>query len=70
MWEVDCRPGPLTVLNEEEEQAVCEYLVKMSEMDFGLTRDMVMQFAYVIVVKSGREHPFCGQSAVPGLRDL
>ena len=34
-----CKPGPSTVLGEEEDR-LANYLIQMSEMGFGLSRDM------------------------------
>ena len=61
--EIECKPGPPTVLTKEEELKVYEYLVSMADMGYGLTRDVVMQLAYVIAEKSHRKHPFTGESA-------
>ena len=55
---IDCRPGPNTVLTEEEETKLADYLFQMSEMGYGLTREGVMGLAYSIVKKSKRPHPF------------
>ena len=59
----DCRPGPNTVLTEEEETKFADYLLQMSEMGYGLTREGVMGLAYSIVEKSKRPHPFQNGSA-------
>ena len=56
--DIDCRPGPPTVLTKEEESRLAEYCVIMADMGFGLTREAVMAMAYAIVEKTGREHPF------------
>lgn len=48
---VDCKPGPATILTVEEEDEVCAYLIKMADMGFGLTREMVMHIAYTIAEK-------------------
>ncbi len=53
-----CRPGPPTVLTDEEEKLLAEYLIKMADMGFGLSRERVMSTAYSIVTKSHRQHPF------------
>ena len=58
-----CKPGPPTVLTEEEEDRLADYLIKMSEMGFGLLRDGVMGMAFNIVSKSQRPHPFKNGSA-------
>ena len=54
MVAIDCRPGPITVLTEEEETKLADYLLRMSEMGYGLTREGVMGLAYSIVEKSKR----------------
>ena len=48
-----CRPGPSTVLTEEEEEQLATYLVKMADMDFGLCPDTVKGLVFRIVQKSG-----------------
>ena len=60
---LDCKPGPAIVLTEEEEDRLAEYLIKMSEMGFGLTKEGVMGMAFSIVNKSKRLHPFKNGSA-------
>ena len=37
-----CHPGPHTVLSEEEGSRIVEYVVNMSDIGFGLTREDVM----------------------------
>ena len=59
----DCRPGPNTMLTEEEATKFADYLLQMSEMGYGLTREGVMGLAYSIVEKSKRPHPFQNGSA-------
>ncbi len=58
-----CRPGPGTVLTEEEEGHLARYLVQMADMGFGLSRDTVMRLAYKIVEKAQRKHPFKDEKA-------
>ena len=58
-----CKPGPATVLTEEEEERLASYLIQMSEMGFGLSRDTVMHLAYNIVEKTQRKHPFKDEKA-------
>ena len=60
---MDCRPGPDTVLTEEEEGALMQYCLKMADMGFGLGREDVMCTAYLIAEKSGRKHPFKSEIA-------
>ena len=54
----DCRPGPTTVLTSEEETRLAQFLIEMSDMGFGLTREDVMRTAFSIVSQAGRAHPF------------
>ena len=37
--EAGCKPGPSTVLTDEEEDRLATYLVEMADMGFGLSRD-------------------------------
>ena len=64
--ELDCKPGPSTVLTKEEEDRLNTYLIQMAEMGFGLTSEDVMQMAYIIVDKSWRAHPFTNGKAGRG----
>ena len=61
--ELGCRPGPPTILTEEEEESLETYLVKMADMGFGLSPDTVKCLAFNIVEKSGRKHPFQNEQA-------
>ncbi len=56
--QVGCRPGPATVLTEEEEDRLSDYLMQMAEMGFGLTREDISRVAYSIAERSRRQHPF------------
>jgi len=56
--EPGCKPGPHTVLTDEEEDRLARYLVQMANMGFGLSRETVMEMAFTIVQKSQRSHPF------------
>ena len=58
-----CKPGPSTILTEEEEDQLASYLIQMSEMGFGLSCDTVMCLAYKIVDKAKRNHPFKDEKA-------
>ena len=53
-----CKPGPSTVLTDEEEDKLASYLVQMADMGFGLSRETVMEMAFTIVDKVQRKHPF------------
>ena len=56
--EAGCKPGPSTVLTDEEEDRLATYLVEMADMGFGLSRDTVVELAFTIVEKSQIKHPF------------
>ena len=67
-----CKPGPSTVLTEEEEEHLAAYLFQMADMGFGLGRDAVMEMAFTIVDKAQRKHPFLRmeKQVEPGLKAL
>ena len=52
------KPGRSTVLTEQEEKALCSYLIYMAERGFPLTRRMVMAFAWAIALRSGNGDRF------------
>ena len=52
------KPGRSTVLTEQEEKALCSYLIYMAERGFPLTRRMVMAFAWAIALRSGKGDRF------------
>ena len=56
--EAGCRPRPSTILTDEEEDKLANCLVQMADMGFGLSRDTVIEIAFIIVEKSQRKHPF------------
>ena len=45
-----CKPGPHTVFTDEEEEWLVNYLIQMSDMGFGLSRDRMMHLAYNYIV--------------------
>ena len=47
--EEECKPGPSTVLTDEEEERLSSYLIEMADMGFSLSRDAVMEMAFMIV---------------------
>ena len=61
--DIDCRPGPRTVLTKEEEDKIAQYLIKMADMGYGLTPDSVMHMVYDIVENFKRPHPFKNEKA-------
>ena len=69
---MSAKPGRETVLTDEEEGRLVQYVIEMCDMGFGLTRQDVMRTAYTIATQSGREHPFgnglTGRSWFDGLK--
>ena len=63
MVEMDCRPGPSTILSKDEEEKLASYIVDMADMGFGLSRDDIRFTAYKIAEKCGRSHPFQNEIA-------
>ena len=57
-----CRPGPATVLTEQEEERLASYLIQMGQMEFGLSSETVMCLAFKIVTTQ-QKHPFGDQKA-------
>ena len=62
--EVGARPGPATILTDEEEDMLVKYLVEMADMGYGLTRNTVMELAFTIVQKSEQKIPFAVERLV------
>jgi len=52
-----CKPGPTTVLTDEEDKLV-SYLISMADMGNGIKRDTVMEMAFMIAEKTHKDHPF------------
>ena len=53
--DLDCRPGPKTVLTKEEEAGYC---IEMADRGFGLTREDVMRLAFQIAENKAERPPF------------
>ena len=53
-----CKPGPSTILSDEEEDLLCEYIITIADMGYGLTREDIQRLACRIADKSGHKHPF------------
>ena len=51
---VECRPGLPTILSQEEEDRLYQYLIDMSEMGYGLTRKTVMHWLSSLLRRLGR----------------
>ena len=47
--DMDCRPGPSTVLTKSEEDEIVRYLIQMADMGYGLTREAVMHISGVCI---------------------
>ena len=54
--QLECRPGPSTVLSAEEEGRVVEYLINMADIGYGLTREMVLRLVSLLVNQTGSTH--------------
>lgn len=52
------RPGPPTILTEEEEQELTGYCLNLQKLGFGLTRSAVNYTVMQIIQLDGRNHPF------------
>ena len=50
---LECTPGPSTVLTSEEEEQLFSYLIKVSDVGFGLSQNDVMRIAFRIAESSG-----------------
>ena len=61
--DIDCRPGPPTVLTKEEEETIVCYLIQIADMGYGLTKEAVMHMVYLIVQKWKRPHTFKNEKA-------
>jgi hypothetical protein len=64
--DIECGPGPPTVLSKDEESRLEEYCIEMADRGFGLSREDVMRFAYQIAEKMKKPHPFQNNTAGRG----
>ena len=48
---LSCRPGPATILTDEQEDLLCEYIIKIAHMGYGLTKEDVHNLAYSMAEK-------------------
>ena len=55
---IDAKPGPATILTEEEEKKLYKYCLDMCDMGYGLTVEDLRTLAFCIAQSSGRPHPF------------
>ena len=61
-----CRPGPSTILTEEEEDKLVSYLITMADMGYGIRRETVMEMAFTIAARA--THSRKGRQAVHDLK--
>ena len=64
-----CKPGPATILSDELEDLLCEYIIKIADMGYGLTKEDVQRLAFSLVEKIGCKHPFNNGKAGRGWFD-
>ena len=64
-----CKPGPATIPNDDQEDLLCEYIIKIADMGYGLTKEDVQRLAFSIVEKIGCKHPFTDGKAGRGWFD-
>ena len=43
---LSCRPGPATIPTHEQEDLLCEYIIKIAHVGYGLTKEDVQHLAY------------------------
>ena len=51
------KPGPSTVLTNEEEEQLSSYHIETADMGVGLSRDAVMDMAFMNGDRSQRKYP-------------
>ena len=56
--EVGCRPGPNSVLTAAEEKKLVDYIVEMSRIGYGCTKQKVFDMVQEIMRKDCRKNPF------------
>ena len=64
-----CKPGPATILTDEEEDLLCKYIIELADMGYGLSKEDVQRLAFSLVEKMGRKHPFTNGMAGRGWFD-
>ena len=52
--ELDCRPGPSTVLTQDEEREIVHCLIQMADMGYGLMKEAVMYMVGAYIAKRKR----------------
>jgi len=57
MVKVGCKPGPSTILTDEEEDKLAAYLITIADMGYGIKQDSYGDDFYDCR-KSHRKHPF------------
>ena len=61
---VGAKCGPTSILTAEEEQKLVDYVVHMSKIGYGCTRDQLLEIVHKMVVKDGRKNPFTNDKPV------
>ena len=64
-----CKPGPATILNDKQEDLLCDYIIKIANMVFEMTKDDVQRLAFSIAEKIGCKHRFSDGKAGRGWFD-
>ncbi len=72
--DISCKPGPGTILTEDEEEQLYKYAIEIADRGFGLSREDLMRIAVTIVAKPGiaawpgvASYPVPGYEARPGV---
>jgi len=55
---LDCRKGPPTVLNSDEEKELANWILCCAEKGFPVTKDLILDYVQKIMVTQKRENPF------------
>ena len=56
--EIGTKPGPSSVLTSAEESKLVEYVLHMSRIGYGKTKEELFDIVQMILEKDGRENPF------------
>ena len=56
--ELGSRPGPSSILTTAEEEKLVQYVVEMSRIGYGCTKQQVQNMVQAIIEKDGRSNPF------------
>lgn len=67
---INIKLGRRTVLGEELERALAQYVLEMEAKFYGLTRKDLKRMAYSLAIQNGIKHPFKNNVAGRGWLDL